>query len=76
MKTPTRSRNTGNTVMSRIIPGTLDLRLLHFHSLSEAEQAQALRRMAAQGYSDHEIAVRTGLHVQFVRRVLEAKQHA
>jgi hypothetical protein len=70
MKTPTRSRNTGNTVMSRIIPGTLNLRLLHFHSLSEAEQAQALHRM---GYSDHEIAVRTGLHVQFVRRVLEDK---
>jgi hypothetical protein len=43
---------------------------LHFLTLAEPEKAQAVRRLAYQGYSDHGIAQATGLSVEMVRRVL------
>lgn len=50
---------------------TLDaLRLLHFHALAPTQQAEAVRRLAATGYSDHGIASATRLSVEFVRRLL------
>jgi hypothetical protein len=42
----------------------------HFHRLNRADQAAAIRRMAAEGYSDHTIAHATELAVEFVRAVL------
>ena len=44
--------------------------LLHFLLLDPAQQAEAIRRMAAQGWSDHGIAAATRLSVEQVRRVL------
>lgn len=55
-------------------PGTPDAtRMHHFHTLSPEHQADALRRLAALGYSDHGIASASGLSVEFVRRVLGSK---
>jgi hypothetical protein len=42
----------------------------HFHALSQAEQAAAIRRISADSQGDHTIARATGLSVEQVRRVL------
>ena len=42
----------------------------HWHRLTQAEQAAAIRRLASLGFGDHEIAQRTGWHVIEVRRAL------
>jgi hypothetical protein len=55
------------------IGGALDLAALsrmHFHSLDHAEQAAAIRRLAALGQSEHTIASATGLSVEAIRQVL------
>ncbi len=44
--------------------------LMHFLLLSPAEQAAAIQRMAAQGWSDHTIASATRLSLEQVRRAL------
>ena len=44
--------------------------LVHFLLLTREEQAAAIRRMAATGWTEHSIAAATGLHVQQVRRIL------
>ena len=44
--------------------------LAHFLSLTPAEQAAAIRRLAADGMSDTSIARATRLSVEQVRRVL------
>lgn len=43
---------------------------LRFFRLQRAEQEVAVRRMAADGLGDHEIAQLTGWHVQSVRQCL------
>jgi hypothetical protein len=42
----------------------------HFARLTHDQQAQAIRGLAADGFGDHEIATRTGLHVEQIRRLL------
>lgn len=44
--------------------------LRHFHALNFEEQANAIRRLATMGMSDHGIAAATRLSVEFVRRIL------
>lgn len=48
----------------------LDASRVHFLTLLPDEQAAAIRRLASLGFGDHEIARRTGWHVEAVRRVL------
>jgi hypothetical protein len=58
---------------ARSIGGALDLSALsrmHFHSLDHAEQAAAIRRLAALGQSELTIAAATGLSVEAIRQVL------
>jgi hypothetical protein len=45
-------------------------RLQHFERLTQPEREQAIRRMAAEGYSDSQIAHATRLAVEQVRRAL------
>lgn len=55
------------------IGGKLDMTALarmHFHALDREQQAQAVRRLAATGQSEHTISHATGLAVEQVRRVL------
>lgn len=42
----------------------------HFARLPHSEQADAVRSLARDGHSDHQIARLSGLHVEQVRRVL------
>jgi hypothetical protein len=59
--------------------GSLDmaaLARLHFTTLSPAEQAAAIRRLAASGQGEHTIAHATGLSVEMVRRVLAERRTA
>lgn len=52
-------------------PNPIDYaRMAHFAALSQPQQAEAIRRMAAQGWSDHGISSATCLAVEFVRRVI------
>lgn len=44
--------------------------LLHFLLLDRDQQAQAIRRLSAQGMSDHTIATATRLSIDMVRRIL------
>jgi hypothetical protein len=44
--------------------------LVHFLLLTQAEQAAAIRRLAAAGWSEYGIAAATRLSVEMVRRVL------
>ena len=55
---------------ARTIGGKLNWSRLHFTVLSQAEQAAAIRRLAAAGHGIHTIAHATGLSVEIVRRVL------
>ena len=48
----------------------------NFQLLNRAEQAEAIRRMAAGGVSDQTIAAATGLSVEVVRRVLSERASA
>jgi hypothetical protein len=60
-------------VTARRIGGSLDtaaLSRLHFHTLDREQQADAIRRLAADGQGDRTIAQATGLSVEQVRRVL------
>jgi DNA-binding NarL/FixJ family response regulator len=45
-------------------------RLRHFEQLTQPEREQAIKRMAAEGYSDSQIAHATRLAIEPVRRVL------
>lgn len=45
-------------------------RMRHWHALTPAEQQNAIRRLAADGSSDHGISQATGLSVEQIRRVL------
>jgi hypothetical protein len=47
--------------------------LLHFLRLTQAEQAAAIRRLAAEGWSELSIAAATKLSVEMIRRVLAEK---
>ena len=47
-----------------------------FARLPHDEQASAVRNLAADGFGNHEIATRTGLHVELVRRLLAVKHDA
>jgi hypothetical protein len=42
----------------------------HFHSMPHDQQRQAINRLAAAGHTDDVIARATGLHVDYVRRLL------
>lgn len=46
----------------------------HFHRLPHDEQASAVRNLARDGFGDHEIAARTGLHVNQVRALLGKRE--
>ena len=69
--------------MTRTIGGPLDYarlvgnpeqdRMRHFHALDREQQADAIRRLAATGMSEHGIAHATGLSVEMVRRVTVQK---
>ncbi|HVZ36443.1 MAG TPA: hypothetical protein VG963_28635 [Polyangiaceae bacterium] len=48
--------------------------LRHFLLLDAEAQKQAIRRLAALGYGDHDIARMTGWHVAEVRRVLSEQE--
>lgn len=67
------------------IPGRLDMtalaalagtdtsdaaRMRHFHTLDRSRQAEAIRRLAATGMSDHGISHATQLSLEQVRRIL------
>ena len=59
--------------MTRNVGGALDqaaLAKLHFFTLDRAEQAAAIRRLAAAGHTEYGIAVATGSSVEHVRRAL------
>ena len=43
---------------------------MHFQLLSQGEQAAAIRRLAAQGWSEYGIAAATRLSVEMIRRIL------
>lgn len=47
-------------------------RMRHFRALDEAQQREAIRRLAAAGQSEHTIARATGLAVEQIRHVLES----
>jgi DNA-binding NarL/FixJ family response regulator len=51
-------------------------RLQHFERLTQPEREQAIRHMAAEGYSDTQIAHATRLAVEQVRRVLSQPSSA
>lgn len=46
-------------------------RMRHFHALDRVQQAQAIRRLAVTGMSEHGIAHATGLSVEMVQQVLQ-----
>lgn len=48
--------------------------LVYFLMLTRAEQAAAIKRMAAQGWTDHGIAAASRLSVEAVRRILAGPQ--
>lgn len=50
---------------------TASRELLHFLLLSGEEQAAAIRRLAALGWSEHSIGHVTHLSIEQIRRVLE-----
>jgi DNA invertase Pin-like site-specific DNA recombinase len=59
--------------MTRTIGGqvnTAALARMHFHALDRQQQAQAIRRLAASGQSEHTIARATGLSVEMISRIL------
>ena len=43
---------------------------MHFETLTRDQQATVVRRLAAEGFSEHIIAAASGLSVEMVRRVL------
>jgi hypothetical protein len=45
-------------------------RMQHFHALNPAQQAEAVRRLAAAGYSPHGIASATHLSVEMIAAIL------
>jgi hypothetical protein len=47
--------------------------LANFLSLTAAQQAAAIRRLAAGGMSEHSIAAATKLSVEQIRRVLDSE---
>jgi len=47
--------------------------LAHFRTLDAAQHADAIRRLAAAGMGDHELARVTGLHLAYVRQVLSER---
>ncbi len=72
------------------VPGVLDLaalqalygntqrdsdRMRHFELLTVPERKQAVRRMAAEGFSDDQIASACRLAVEMVRRVLAERSN-
>jgi hypothetical protein len=63
--------------MRQSIPGVLDmdaLRRLHFNVLSQDEQKQAIRRLAASGQGPNTVAQATGWTLEEVLRVLSEVQ--
>jgi hypothetical protein len=44
--------------------------MVHFHTLTRAEQALAIRHLAASGMPEYTIATATELSVEMIRRVL------
>lgn len=45
-------------------------RMRHFHALGQRQQAEAIRRLAATGMTEHGIARATALSVEMIRRVM------
>ena len=43
---------------------------VHFAVLDHAQQLEAIRKLAAGGAGDHEIARLTGMHVEQIRKAL------
>jgi hypothetical protein len=55
------------------IAGKLDMdamRILHFTALDQVGQAEAIRRMAREGYSELAVSQATGLSIEQIRRTL------
>jgi phosphopantetheinyl transferase len=48
----------------------MNTRMANFHQLTRQEQAQAIRHLAAEGWSDYGISHATELAIEQVRRVL------
>jgi hypothetical protein len=44
--------------------------MAHFHTLTRQEQAEAIHRMAAEGWSEYGISHATQLAIEQIRRVL------
>jgi hypothetical protein len=54
----------------------MSTRMVHFHTLTRQEQAQAIHRLAAEGWSDYGICHATQLAIEQIRRVLgERNEH-
>ncbi len=53
-----------------MIQSTYPRELLHFLLLDREQQAQAIRRLATSGMSDHTIAAVTRLSVEMIRRIV------
>ena len=63
--------------MNGYITNTADAdrnRMAHFHALDHEQQAEAVRRLAVLGYSDHDIGHATGLAVEQVRQIIGRRQ--
>jgi hypothetical protein len=48
----------------------MNARMTHFHTLTRQEQAQAIHRLAREGWSEYGISHATELAIEQVRRVL------
>ena len=53
-----------------------DARMRAFRLLTRDAQAEAIRRLIAEGMSEHGAAAATGLSVEFIRRMLAPKDGA
>lgn len=62
-------------ILHRTVPPRHDQHRAEFDKLTRAEVAQAVRDMAALGFTDHTIARATGLSVEYCRTVLGDRAH-
>ncbi len=47
----------------------------HFDELTREQREDAIKRMAAEGWTDHGIAAATRLSIEMVRQVLARRDH-
>ena len=50
---------------------SVDPARVHFHSLDQLQQIEAITRLAATGMGDYDISHASGLSVEFIRQLLE-----